>query len=84
MKRVVVHIDRLLLNGFNHGDRHAMALGLQQELGRIAADRDTVAALRARANISRLDVSGVRMETGAKPHCVGQTVAQGIGREIVK
>jgi hypothetical protein len=84
MKRVVFHIDRLLLNGFHHGDRHAVALGLEQELRRIAADRDTVAALRARANISRLDVSGVRMETGARPHSVGRTVARGIGREIVK
>ena len=37
MKRVVVHIDRLVLNGFRHADRHAIAAGLQQELGRVFA-----------------------------------------------
>jgi hypothetical protein len=42
MKRVVVHVDRLLLKGFRHEDRHTIAVGLQRELGRVFADREAV------------------------------------------
>jgi hypothetical protein len=84
MKRFVVHIDRLLLNGFHHADRHAIAQGLEHELGRMVADREMVYALRARGATSRMDVSGVRMKTGARPHDIGRTVARGIGKEMAK
>ena len=84
MKRVVVHIDRLVLKGFRHEDRHAIAVGLEQELGHVFADRDAVSLLRARGNVSRLQVGGVPVEQGSRPQRVGESVAQGIGREIKK
>ncbi len=82
MKRVVVHIDRLVLKGFRHEDRHAIAAGLQQELGRVFADRDTVSLLSAVGDVSRLQVDGVHIEQGSKPQRVGENVARGIGKEI--
>ena len=84
MKRVVVHIDRLVLKGFRHEDRHAIAAGLEQELGRVFADREAVSLLRARGDVSRLQVGGVPVEQGSRPQRVGENVAQGIGREIRK
>ena len=84
MKQVVVHIDRLVLKGFRHEDQHAIAVGLQQELGRVFADREAVSLLRARGDVSRLQVGGVRIERGSRPQRVGESLAQGIGREIVK
>ena len=84
MKRVIIHIDRLVLKGFRPEDRHAIAAGLQQQLGRVFADREAVSALRARGNVSRLQVAGVPMEHGSKPQRVGESVAQGIGKEIMK
>lgn len=36
MKRVIVKIDRLVLIGFRHEDRQAIAEGLQQELAQDA------------------------------------------------
>lgn len=84
MKRVVVHIDRLVLKGFRHEDRHAIAAGLEQELGRVFADREAVLLLRARGDLSRLKVGGVPVEHGSKPQRVGESVAQGIGKEIRK
>ena len=84
MKHVIVHIDRLVLKGFHHEDRHAIAAGLQQELGRVFADRDTVSLLSAGGDVSRLQVSGVPVEHGSKPQRVGEHVAQGIGKEIKK
>jgi len=37
MSRIRVHIDRLVLNGFDPGQRQALAEGLQAELGRVLA-----------------------------------------------
>lgn len=82
MKRVVVHIDRLVLKGFRHDDRHAVALGLQEELGRVFADREAVSHLRALGAVSRLQVGGVHIEHGSKPERVGGNVARGISEEL--
>ena len=84
MKRVVVHIDRLVLKGFRHEDRLAIAAGLQQELGRVFADRDAVSLLRAMGDVPRLQVGGVHIEQRPRPQRVGESVAQGIGKEIKK
>ena len=84
MKHVIVHIDRLVLKGFRHEDRHAIAAGLQQELGRVFADREAVSFVTAMGDVSRLQVSGVHFGQGSTPQHVGEHVAQGIGKEIKK
>lgn len=84
MKRVIVHIDQLVLSGFRHEDRHAFVLGLQQELGRVFGDRDAVQQLIAVGDVSRLQVSGVHIEHGLKPEGIGENVAQGIGKDMRK
>ena len=84
MKRVVVHIDRLVLKGFRPEDRHAIAVGLQQELGRVFADGATISGLRDMGDVERLRVNGVQLEQGAKPQRVGESVAQGIAKVIMK
>jgi hypothetical protein len=84
MKRVVVHIDRLVLKGFCHEDQHAVAAGLRQELERVFADRETVSRLSAVGDVPQLQVGGVHIEHGSKPQRVGENVAHGIGKEIKK
>jgi hypothetical protein len=82
MKRVVVHIDRLVLTGFRPEDRYAIASGLQAQLGSIFADRETLSGLQALGDVPRLKVGGVAIDQGARPQRVGENVAQGIGREL--
>ncbi len=84
MTRMIVHIDRLVLKGFRPEDRHAIGMGLQQELGRVFADREAVSFLTAARDVPRLQVGGVLIGHGSKPQHVGENVAQGIGREIKK
>lgn len=84
MKRVVIHIDRLVLKGFRHGDRQSIASGLQQELGRVFADREAVQHLTTVGDVSRLQVGRVQFEQGSKPQRVGEDVARGIGKEMKK
>lgn len=84
MKRVIVHIDRLALKGFRHEDRHAIALGLQEQLRHVFVDREAVSRLRAKGDLLRLQAVSVPIEHGSKPPRVGGNVARGIGKEIKK
>jgi hypothetical protein len=84
MKRVVVHVDRLVLKGFRHEDQHAIAAGMRQELERVFTDREAVSLLRARRDVSRLEVGDVHIEHGSQPQRVGENVARGIGKEMRK
>ena len=82
MKRVVVHIDRLVLNGIRHADQHAFAAGLQQELGRVVLNQETVSLLTAMRDLTRLQLGRVHIEHGSTPKRFGERVAHGIGKEI--
>ena len=84
MKRVLVHIDRLVLKGVRREDRHAIAEGLQQELGRVLADRDVISSLTGRGDVPRLQVGGVHVEAGTKAQRFGENIAQGIASEVRK
>lgn len=84
MTRVAVHIDRLVLKGARPEDRHAIAQGLERELARVFGERDAAARLRRLGDVPRMKVDGVAIEQGAVPQRVGQSVAQGIGREMVR
>lgn len=84
MKRVVVHVDSLWLNGFRLEDRHAFAAGLQQELGRAFADAQLVSRLAEGAGPMRLSAGSVHVAQGALPRGVGASVARGIGKRLTK
>ncbi len=84
MKRVIVRIDSLVLKGFNHEDRHAIAAGLQQELVRLFAEPHAAQQLTAKGDVSRLRVSSIDIDTGSKPQRVGVEAARGIGQEMKK
>ena len=84
MKRVIVHIDSLVLRGFHHEDRHAIAAGLQQELARLFADPHVAQQFTARGDLSRLRVGSIDINPTAKPQGVGVEAARGIGREMKK
>jgi hypothetical protein len=84
MRRVIVHIDSLVLRGFNHEERHAIAAGLQQELARLLADTQTAQQLTAKGDMLRLRVGSININPGSKPQGVGVDAARGIGREVKK
>jgi hypothetical protein len=82
MKRVIVHIDRLVLRGFDHEDRHAIAAGLQQELARLFAEPHAAQQLTARGDVSRMRVGSININPGSKPQGVGVDAARRIGQEM--
>jgi len=84
MKHIHLHVDRLVLRGFRHEDRHGIAEGIQQELTRMFAYTETAQQLTAHGDISRLKVGNVRIGQEAKPQSVGTQVAESIGKGVTK
>lgn len=60
MSRVVVHIERLVLEGFAPDERAAIAAGLQQELGRLLQTPEAARQLAALGHVAALRVAPVR------------------------
>lgn len=80
-RRVVIHIDELVLRGFRPEDRHAIAAGLQAELTRLyAASPEAVQALASRGDMARLRIGNVNLTPGTRPGQVGSQLAEGIHR----
>jgi hypothetical protein len=82
MKRVIVHIDRLVLKGFQHEDRHAVAAGLQQELAKLLAEPASAERLAGLGSVSRLRVGKAQIQQGAKPQRMGIEAARSIAQGI--
>ena len=80
MKRVVLHIDSLVLKGFRHEDRHGIAEGLQQELTRLLADPQAAQQLMENGDVSRLRLGSISIGQNSQPQRVGSQVARSIGK----
>lgn len=82
MKRVVMHIDQLVLNGFRREDRYAIAKGLQRELGHLLSAQGVVPQLASIAGAERLEATPVRVAWGTGPARIGTVAARSIVREF--
>ncbi len=82
MKRVVLHIDRLALNGFAREDRHAIVAGLREALSRQLAEPGAAAGLAKMSAQDALHVGGVAIGHGAPASAVGARVAGGIAKGL--
>ena len=81
MRRVIVHVNRLKLTGFPAQDRYDIAAGLEQELGRVFANREAISRLREARDTPRLRV-GVHTTAQPMPQQVGERVGQSIGERL--
>jgi hypothetical protein len=84
VKRVMIHIESLVLRGFRHEDRHAIAAGLQAELARLFTEPSSAARLANTGDVSRLKIGNVLLAQGAKPETVGLHAARGIARGLTR
>jgi hypothetical protein len=78
MRRVVLHIDRLVLRGFEPGQRHAVAQGLQAELARQLAEPGAAQQWVSRGDVAHVAAGVVRIVPGAQPSAVGEQAARGV------
>ena len=77
MTRVIVHVERLVLNGYRPDDRHAIAEALQAELVRLLSTEGGVARLTGLATVPPPRMV-MPVDHGAKPGALGSAVARAI------
>ncbi|MET0646930.1 MAG: hypothetical protein ABW208_09945 [Pyrinomonadaceae bacterium] len=72
-----LHIDELVLHGFEPADRAVLGAALETELARLLAAGDAESLTRAN-QISRLDGGAFEMPTHASPEVAGTRLARAV------
>jgi len=78
MKRVVMHIDRLVLKGYAAGERHKFTAELRTELGNLLADPTMVHQLAGLDHVYSLLVNSHNSASCTEPGRSGTAVARAI------
>ncbi len=82
MRRVIVNIDRLVLNGVRFEDRHVIAQGLQEQLTRLLSEPGMAERIGTIGNQSRVRVASIHLSPKTTPHGVGTAAANSIGQGL--
>jgi hypothetical protein len=75
MRRVVLHVDRLVLRGIARADAEAVSAGLRTELRSLLAGPEAVAALGALRALPAVQAGRARLPQDADAASVGRAVA---------
>jgi hypothetical protein len=73
---VELHIEELVLHGFDPRDRHGIADAVQQELARLVAERG-LSAIRAPGDVARLDGGTIELDA-ARGSVAGAPIARAV------
>jgi hypothetical protein len=80
MRRVLVHVNRLVLKGIRHEDRLSLVEGLRRELRLQLAEPGLANNLQRETHVPRLDGGRIRLGSTAGPASIGTQA----GRRITK
>jgi hypothetical protein len=84
MRRVIVNIDSLVLRGFRHEDRHAIAAAVQEELTRTLMAPGAAQQIATLGSVSNLKLGNVNIEANAKPRQVGAETGRAVAKGLLK
>lgn len=76
-RRIELHIDELVLHGFEHSTRYAVGEALERELARLLKSGEI-----NRQSSDQMDAGPVTVHGGAQPRNVGTRVAAAIHRSL--
>lgn len=82
MRRVVVHIDRLVLRGIRPEDRHEFAAGLRRGLEELLREPQAAALIEGAGAIAHLRAGRLPVVPGTAPGALGGAAARRIGQVI--
>jgi hypothetical protein len=84
MRRVVLHIDRLVLLGFDPADGDVVADAVRSELARFLGDAPNAAAAAASGYRERVRAPQLKMARDASPAHTGALAGQAIGKAMTR
>ena len=76
---VTIHIDQLVLHGFDPRDRHAIGDAVREELAALTVRAEALPS--ENASIERLDAGSVSIESVRSPHAP-RVIAGAVHREL--
>ena len=77
-QNIELHIEELLLHGFDHVNRHRVGEAVKCELTRLLTERDVPSSLSRSGDFSTLDGGAFNLPSGSKPEAIGAQVAQSV------
>jgi hypothetical protein len=75
---IELHIEELILRGFEPGDRYRIGDAVERELTRLLAERGTLPSLAHGSEIQRLDGGSFEVKAGSSAEAIGVQVAQAV------
>ena len=77
-KSIELHIEELVLHGFQPGDRHRIACAVERELARVLAERGMPPSLAEGLTVAHLDTGAFNATPSATAERVGEQVGQAL------
>ena len=74
---VELHIDELVLHGFERGERHAIGDAVQRELARVLREQGVPISLRSEKETEEINAA-FNAAHNAKPSVTGRQIAQAV------
>ncbi len=75
---IELHINELVLYGFERGDRYRIGEALQQELLRQLSEQGLAQGLLQQGHAPRLDAGAIQLQQGDHAETIGRQVAQAV------
>jgi hypothetical protein len=82
MTRIVLHVGRLVLNGFSPREQRGFVDSLRAELGSELGPPHVAAALQSRGDRAGVAIRPLRISAASKPRQAGVRIARGVARGI--
>lgn len=82
MKRIVLHIDKLVLHNFPKGASIELSSAFKYELERVLATGNATSQLASLSNTARLTAKPVRVAPHKGSSCLGEALAHAVARKI--
>ena len=75
---IELHIEELVLNGFEAGDRYRIGAAVEAELARLLAERGVPPSLAQSGDVAHLDGGTFDVAPGSRGEAIGAQVAQAL------
>ena len=82
MKRIIMHIDKLVLRGIDHADAAAVSAGVQADLQRLLAEPGAASPLTGGGHRYRITAGTVHVTHGTRGRAMGHAIAGSIVKEV--
>ena len=82
MQDIELYIDKLVLHGFSHNDRHRIGNAVKQELTRLLTKQDISSVLNKGGEISYLNAGNINIAQNSKAETIGNQVAGSVYKNI--